>query len=84
MSTKLLDGATLECDHTVRSALQHMMATVHVQIIAACQVGLTMRQPAVRPASKPTETAACRLLVGGQGHASWTPPNPTSQEYKHD
>lgn len=39
VSSKLLDSFPMECTAETRAALKHMMASVHVQVTAACQVG---------------------------------------------
>ena len=39
VSSKFLDSFTIECTPGVKTALQHMMASVHMQVTEACQVG---------------------------------------------
>ena len=39
VSSQFLDAFPIECTQEVKKSLQHMMANVHVQVTAACQVG---------------------------------------------
>ena len=38
VSSQFLDAFPIECTQEVKKSLQHMMANVHVQVTAACQV----------------------------------------------